>query len=314
MIEINDPPSPLQRLFLKQMPNSESLPRLLRNQPTEGAATKLAGSLRVNTPLILFAIRENVWKLALESIGHYKFPRKPLLLFKILMNDLSLQLFLDQPPELLTKLLDKSGLTWEAKLKKALLTKEADKNMVDELIKGDLKGLALKLLAAKDKQPLALKTLVSAIDNIQLLNHLWIKQKGKIFLPIPIQLQNGLFTVGQLLIQFFPSRKDRQEGRKEKEAKKDFYKVTFLLHFSSLGPLKVDIIMHRKQIMAKFILARKETKSLVERKLPVLVHSIEKKGFAVHTAVCVLREAELFSQSLLEEIAWDGASTINLVA
>ena len=92
------------------------------------------GALKIST--ILSAIKENLWQSTSANINQYGLPKEALTLFRELMNDLSLRLFLESSPELLRALIEKSGLSWEAKLRKALMNKTIGGDHLDKLLGG----------------------------------------------------------------------------------------------------------------------------------------------------------------------------------
>lgn len=265
----------------------------------------------VNVPTILSAIKENLWKSTFENINQLGLPKEALSLFRELMKDMSLRLFLESSPELLKDFIDKSGLNWEAKLRKLLMNKGIGADHLNKIIEGDLKGLVSKFLTSDEKKTVLLKRLVSAIKNIQLLNHFGLEQERKIFLPIPIQFPNGLFTVGQLLIHLPQREKDESITKK---TDKNLFKITFLLELSHLGPLRADLTIKGKEIEAKFLLAREEAKVLVEKSMPIFLNSMRETGFSIHHVEYHLKAPEFVNQSLLKEIVQEEGSTISLVA
>lgn len=275
---------------------------------------KFTDSNAINISMILSAIKENLWKTIFENIHHYGLPKEALSLFRGLMTYLSLRLFLKSNPELLRVFIDKSGLSWEGKLRKAALTRTIGRDNLNKLIEGDLKGLASRFLALKGENGVlkdVLKRFVSTIKNIQLLNHLGLEQERKIFLPIPIQFSNGLFTVGQLLIHLPQKGKD---GDTKQGIDKKFFRITFLLELSNLGPLRADLNIKGKEIGGRFLLTKEEAKLLIEKSIPIFISRLKEKGFSVRSMECHLKDPETVKQSLIEEIFQEEGNTISLVA
>lgn len=275
---------------------------------------KFTDSDAINISMILSAIKENLWKTIFENIHHYGLPKEALSLFRELMTDLSLRLFLKSNPELLRVFIDKSGLSWEGKLRKAALTRTIGRDNLNKLIEGDLKGLASRFLALKGENGVlkdVLERFVSTIKNIQLLNHLGLEQERKIFLPIPIQFSNGLFTVGQLLIHIPQKGKD---GDTKQGIDKKFFRITFLLELSNLGPLRADLNIKGKEIGGRFLLTKEEAKLLIEKSIPIFISRLKEKGFSVRSMECHLKDPETVKQSLIEEIFQEEGNTISLVA
>jgi hypothetical protein len=265
----------------------------------------------VNTTLIVSAIRENLWKSIFEGIHDYGFSRESVSRFHELMDALSSRLFSRSTPELLRGIIDKSGIMWEAKVKNALTHQSIGIDNFNELISGDLKGLMSKLLAAKGEEAVLLERFVSTLENIQILNHLGLEHGRKIFLPVPMQLPGGLFTIGQLLIQL-PQRRQDETGNKK--VGKDVSRITFLLELSILGPLRADLTIHDRSIEGRFLLTDEEAKSRVEGAIHSLIDRLVKSGFSVNFLECYLKEPEIVTESLIREIIPDEGSTLNLCA
>jgi len=273
--------------------------------------TEFPNSLAIHSSIILSAIKENLWKTIIENINHYGLPKGALSLFRELMNDMSLRLFLKSQPELLRTLIDKSGLSWEAKLRKAVTSKTVGGDNLNRLIQGDLKGQVSRFLALSEEKGVLLKRFISTINNIQLVNRLGLEQDGRIFLPIPIQFPNGLFTVGQLLIHL-PQKGSDEHGKRKRD--KDVLRITFLLELSNLGPLRADLSIKGKDIEGKFLLTREEAKLLIEESIPIFVSRIKERGFFVRYIECHLKDPEIVKESLIKEIIQEEGNTISLVA
>jgi hypothetical protein len=265
----------------------------------------------VNTSIILSAIKENLWKLLGEGLNHdplFETEIKPL---KQLINDLSQRLFLKPDSDILRKIIENSGFCWEAKLKKLFLRKTTGKQSISELITGDLKGLGSKILSLMEGKQVLLKRFLSAIKNIQLLNHMGLEQERKLFIPIPIQFPEGFFTVGQLLIQLNQKKKEDHE---EERTKIGLLKISFLLELSNLGSLRSDLTIQEKEIYGKFILAKEEAKLIIQENLPTFIDALQKKGFSVLQMECQVRSPEIVTQSLVKEIIKEEGCSISLVA
>lgn len=272
---------------------------------------KISNLGAVNISMILSAIKENLWKSLFEGINQYPLSETDIKQFKQLMNDLSQNLFLKTDPELLRGLIDKSGLGWEAKLRKIVINKTFSQDNLNKLIAEDLKGLGSKLLALMEENEVLLNRFVSTIKNIQLLNHLGLEQESKVFLPIPIQFPDGFFTVGQLLIHLNQRQTDEHKGGKKD---KGFFRISFLLELSNLGPLRSDLTIKEKEIYGRFLLAKEETKLLIEENIPSFISNLQEKGFSVLQLECQIKAPEIVKQSLIKEIIKEEGCTISLVA
>jgi hypothetical protein len=274
-----------------------------------GLHTKPANS--VNTSVILSAIEENLWKSTLENVGRLGLEKGPQSLLKELLTDLTLRSFLKPTPELLKEIIERSGLNWEAKLKRLLSHKAPGSPNLDRLIEGDLKGLISKFVDLDEKKSPQLNRLISTIKNIQLLNHDGLDQDRKIFLPIPMQFPDGFFTVGQLLMHLPQTDKDGYEpGQNSKKS----FKITFLLDLSRLGPLRADLTVKGKEIAVQFLLTNEEAKLIIEKRIPVFIDRMKDLEFSLSIAECHIRDKEVIRQALLKELIKEEGGHISLVA
>jgi hypothetical protein len=273
--------------------------------------TKFASSDVINIPLLLSAMKENLWKSMLEGINELGLPKGDQALFKELLNDLSQQLFLKSSPDLLKTFIEKSGMSWEAKLRKLCLQKITGNDSVDKLISDDLKGLSSKFLAINEENEALLHRFVSTLKNIQLLNHIGLEQERKIFLPLPFQLPDGFFGVGQLLIHLNQKKNDEREKYGNE---KNVFHITFLLELSDLGQLRADLNIKGKEIDASFYLTKEETKLLIEKNIPLLINNLKEKGFSVRRTAFHMKEIENLESALIKEIFNKEGSSVSWVA
>lgn len=271
---------------------------------------RLTGSDAINISMILSALKENLWKSIYENIDQQGLPQAERAQFRELMDDLSLRLFSKSPPDMLRTLIDKSGLGWEAKLLRAFMNKTITVDNLNKLIGGDLKGLVSRFLDLNQETGVLLKRFVSTIENIQILNHLGLEQERKIFLPVPIQFADGLFTLGQLLIHL--PRKEKDEGGKQKPDR-NVFSITFLLEMSNLGPVRADLAIKGEEIEGRFLLAKEETKSLIENNILSFISNLKDRGFKIRHMDCHFKEPGLIRKSLLNEIVQEEGNTICLV-
>jgi flagellar hook-length control protein FliK len=274
-------------------------------------AIRSAGSNAVDISTILSALKENLWETIHQNIDNLGLPQAESSRLTELLDDLSHRLFLKPGPDMLKTLIDKSGLGWEAKVVKAFINKTITGDNLNKLIGGDLKGLALKLLGLKQEESVLLSKLVSTLENLQLLNHLALHQERKIFIPVPIQFSNGPFSLGQLLIHL--PRKDKYKCGKQRDDK-HFFSVTFMLDLSNLGPVRADLAIKGEGIEGRFLLAKEETKSLIENNLTSLICNLKDRGFTIHRMECHLKKPEIIRQSLVKEIVKEECNNICLVA
>jgi hypothetical protein len=299
------------------MPLRQGAVLLLKVEQTDPVPTlkimesSIAGPNTVNVSLILSAMQENLWESILENITNSGISNQEGLLFRELMNDLTTKLFTNPDPSLLKDFISKSGLDWEKKLKEICIQKQIGKDSINKILAEDLKGLGSRLLSLTAEKEAVLSRFLSTLNNIQLLNLLGLEQDGKIFLPLPIQFPNGLFTVGQLLIHLYQEKKDQPDNKKKDRS---FYRISFLLELSNLGPLRADLTIRDKSIDGRFLFSKKESKLLMEKHLPFLVDNLNDRGFSIGRMACYLKRPEVVKNSLLKEIIQPEGSTVNLVA
>jgi len=260
---------------------------------------------------ILYAIKGNVWRSALKTLGHGEFLGKDELLFRELMNDLSVQVFLKSSPWLLRDLIDKSGFVWEVKLRDAVVSNTHGRGNINRIVESDLKGLASRLVNSSGKKDTVFRSLVSSLKNFQLVNHHALEQYRKIFLPIPMQFLNGDFSVGQLLIRL-PKEYSDKRGMRERKGR--IFRITFLLELSKLGPLRADISVMEREVEGKILVTNKQAKLLVEEGVPFLRRSISEKGFSVSFLECGISEPAIVGQTLIGEVIEEEGTTISLIA
>ena len=273
---------------------------------------KFTDSNAVDISKILSALKENVWRSIFENTHHFGLSKEVVSPFKEMIRNVSMELFLKSSPELLWELIDKSGLNWEAKLRKALLTKKiGGATDLSKLIQSDVKGSISRFLVFADKEDGSLKNFVSVIKNIQLLDKLVLEQDRKIFLPIPMQFPDGFFTLGQLLIHLTQMGKDSDA---KKIMDENPMRITFLLELSHLGPLRADLVINGKEITGRFLITKEEAASFIKNNIPSLITALKDKGFTVCAIECHCKDPETVKQSLISEIIQEEDSTIHLVA
>ena len=277
---------------------------------------KLLGTINenidtINTSMILTGLKKNIWKTIVENIDHCILSDNDKQLFKELIDDISKKLFQKSNPDLLRELIDKSGIGWESKLREIITSKtNYSKAEINELITGDLKGLGSKFISLMEGENDLFKRFVSTIKNLQLLNQSGLEQERKIFIPIPFQLPDGLFTIGQLLIHLYENNKDGDGSKKDK----DHFGISFLLEMSNLGPLRADLVVRQKQINGRFLVVEEKSKNIIEKQLPSLIKTLEKKGFTIPHFECHMKEPVEIKDTLIKEIIREEYHNISLVA
>ncbi|MEJ2656876.1 MAG: flagellar hook-length control protein FliK [Desulfobacterales bacterium] len=213
--------------------------------------------------------------------------------------------------DILAEFIDKSGLRWETKLKELLTLKTYRHADIKRLLTGDIKGLLSKFIASNISENDPFSRLVSLIKNVQLLNHFGFEQDGKIFIPLPLPLADGYFTVGQLLIQL-DQYKNKEPRKKTRE--NGLFRISFLLELSNLGPVRADLAVRDKQITGRFLTIKEETKYVIEKNLPSFIEAFKKRGFSIFHLECHIREPKQVGDSLIREIIRKESCNISLIA
>jgi Flagellar hook-length control protein FliK len=264
----------------------------------------------INTSMILNGIKKNLWKEIIENVDQSPLSIKEKELLRELVLDTSKKLLSKPTPESIIEFIDKSGLGWENKIRELLTSKTHPHLDIQKLLTGDLKGIISKLITSTSGNNEHFNRFVSMIQNIQLLNHFGFEQDGKIFIPLPLQFPDGYFTVGQLLIHSDQHNNDR---RKEKAKESGFFRISFLLQLSSLGPLRADLAVQGKQISGRFLTVKKETKYILEKSLPSLIDALNKRGFSISHLECHVKEAKQVNDTLIKEIIQEESCNISVV-
>jgi hypothetical protein len=265
----------------------------------------------INTSIILNGIKTNLWKAIIDNMDKLPLSIKEKELLEELVIDISKKLFPKPTADLLMESIDKSGLGWEKKLRELLAIKTQTQVNIHELLAGDLKGLISKFITSSSGENELFNRFVSMMKNVQLLNHFGFEQDGKIFVPLPLKFPDGYFTVGQLLIQSDHSSNKR---RKKNERGDGFFRISFLLELSNLGPFRADLTVQNKNIFGRLLTVKEKAKSIIEKNLPSFITAFNKRGFTILHLECHLKEAKQVRDTLIEEIVPKNSSNINLVA
>jgi hypothetical protein len=263
-----------------------------------------------NISVILSALKDNLWKSVFEKINTGGGSVTERALWSQIVEDLPRKLFNEGSPESLLKMIDRSGIFWEAKLKKLSEQKSVDDKQIRQLIDSDLKGLLFKLISKTEGEDVQAGRLLSAVKNLQILDRLGLEQDQKIFFPLPVQLPDGHFIIIQLLFQL--PLKEKEDSEKSAGDRHPL-KISVLLELSRLGPIRADFTVNGKRIDGMFRIASRDTLKLVESAIPALVNNLEDKGFTIQHIGCLLKEPEIISQPLLLEIIQAAEYNINMV-
>jgi len=251
-----------------------------------------------NISLVLSAIKENLWGAIIGKKNALALPEKTILHLRTLIQELSLAPFTRITPEFLKRFIEKSGLNWEAKLKKAIHRKAIHPEDIRKLAAGDLKGLASKLMAL-DKKNKPLEHFISFIKHVQLLNQKDSHQGIKCFIPIPVQYTDSDFTVARLLIQL-PGKNSNKSG-KLKQGQIPV-RISLYMELTYLGPIYTEVFLMGKKVTGKFILIKPEAQMLIEEKIPELIDQLKEKGYTASNIICSVVDPDFIEQTLMADL------------
>jgi hypothetical protein len=220
---------------------------------------------------------------------------------KSLMTKIALQSPINATPNFLKILIDGSGLTWEHKLKQLLCNGKPSSHDIHMLPQNDLKGLTMRLLQGWNSMDILsreeIQGCVDSLEQLQLLNHAALEERGKLFFLFPIQ-QEDSFNLGQLLIRL-PNNGKKAHAKEEEDA----VRISFLLQMSHLGSVRADMSIVNKTIRGRFLVPNPQVQSLLEEHIEALKARFLQAGFFVHEFVCALEKMEVLeSTSLVEEL------------
>jgi len=210
----------------------------------------------------------------------------------------------------LKALIDASGLSWENKLAATLTQTSISADIMDSLTRGDLKGLISKVLMNTKESDTVLQPLISALDNIQLLNIHGNDRARMLFLPLPLQFIQGAVGVAQLLLQF-----PREDPSHERGAGKDRqYGVVLLLELSTLGPIRTELVLTGTKLQGRFLVEQKNALKCIKTHIASFMDMLRERGFTIEHMGCQRVESSIVKQSLVNEIFPQEGSSICVVA
>lgn len=288
-----------------------------------------AGTHQANIALILSAIKDNIWKSILENTGQLVLPEKVIPLFRKLRKNMTLPSFTRITPEFIKKLIDRSGLGWESKLRKLIAQQSklegrtrfdirtrfdtrTSNTKIHSLLEGDLKGLSARLMFL-DNQNGPFDNLLSVIKNIQLLNHMGLDHEKKIFLPIPMLSPEGLISVAQILIHL-PKESDEEHGEDgEHTAHSSHTRIVLQMTLSRLGPIRADLVVRDREVTGTFRLSSEETRSLMEDRISSFVEGLAASGFTASPMACCLEDPEMIQRPLVTEMGQKEGGNVSLI-
>ena len=267
------------------------------------------GSKAVNLPAIRGAIDDNIWGRLYDALDESVLSSKDRTDIKTLMGKISQMLLTRPGGDGLKALIDASGLTWENKLAETLIQTSMTADIMDSLTHGDLKGLLLKVLMNTKESDTVLQPLISALDNIQLLNIHGNDRAQMLFLPLPLQFIHGTVGLVQLLLQF-PLEDPPQEGEVKKDRQ---YGVVMFLELSTLGPIRTELVLTGTKLQGRFLVEQKNALECIEAHIPSFMDMLKERGFTIEHMGCQRVESSIVKQSLVNEIFPQEGSSICVV-
>jgi hypothetical protein len=191
-----------------------------------------------------------------------------------------------------------------------LLGEAAPGHLSPRLPELDLKMLLTEFMHAGSGKNTILQKLKLVVENIQFVNQEAFEEGGKMYIPLPMQLPGGLFSVAELLLQLPPWEAEQPEGGK---AGNTALRAALLLDMSRLGPVRAEFTLMGKALEGMFLVASQATREFLEASLPLLTEALIEKGFSVQQVGCFVREPEIVMQSLLPEVVLKEDNSICLV-
>ena len=188
-------------------------------------------------------------------------------------------------PQLLSKLFSQSGFFWENKVQQWV--EGGGKDAPEQLMEGDLKGLATRLLARlkeiagspdleteeRLKMGSVKETLESFLQKIELhqvLNLRTPESSDRFYLFLPFWLGNqAQFVEFNLSL---PSKDSPRGGG-------DGFSVLFLLHLPALGEVKIEVRIKERILFCRILVSSEEISDFLQQGVPPLQKGLEKLGF-----------------------------------
>lgn len=261
------------------------------NSASQGATTQSTGALSL--------ARVAGGLLSLEKLGQEPGP-----VLGAILKNLALKSG-ERDEGFLPRLLQNSGLMLEKKIATLVLSTDGTKPDagMQKLAGQDLKAALLQLLSGESPEqtdPAGSKTgsrslaraVVSALENFQTLNT-QPSDTQRFVLPFPV-LAGDQFHFGQL---FLDTGKRGEE--KEGEAENRVTRLAFLLELTSLGSVRADFSVLKKNLTGRFLLQDQQTCDYLSSLIPVLGGRLAAIGFQMGRVDCSVAESSQLSPGAL---------------
>ena len=209
-------------------------------------------------------------------------------------------------------IIKRSGISWEYKLSSALKSgKPLPAGLVQRLVDGDLKGLALQLAVSLSEEGESLsqdiRAFIESLDRLQLLNSHASKETGRYALPLPVLLDESL-RFGQIYIDLGkdsdadPNKSDR------------VIRVSLLLEMSNLGHIQADLAILKNALTGSLGVESDAIRFFIETHVPLLIKKLKKSGFEVHDMTCRTVSPEaIATASLTNQLVDLNEGVLNIV-
>ena len=144
-----------------------------------------------------------------------------------------------------------------------------------------------------------LPKLDSVVRQLQLVNREGLEQGAKMYIPLPMQLPDGLFSVAELLLQLPLEEEEHQRGAADRDPG---LRATLLLDMSRLGPVRAEFTLKGKALEGMFLVTSPKARGFLEAYLFLLTDALAEKGFSIQQVGCFVRAPETVMQPLLPEV------------
>ncbi len=215
-------------------------------------------------------------------------------------------------PSYLKSLIQKSGLSWENKLRTVFMNHRfLPDPLIKTLIEGDLKALAMRLAVAPSETTESIthtiRVVIEGMEQFQLLNSHASQETGKYLLPLPVFLEDT-FRFGQILIDL-----GKRTSAKSDKADR-MIRVSVLLEMSNLGNISADLTLLKNAISGSFGVENGETLALIENHLSGFGERLRQNGFTVHPITCRIIDPQILSSaSFADQFVHSNDGLLNIV-
>jgi hypothetical protein len=178
----------------------------------------------------------------------------------------------------------------------------------------DVKGMLSKILSDPGEGAVSLKGLYHALENVQLLNVHAGQETGRLFVPIPLQFQDGTWGLAQVLF-FLPSYYETDTSRQKNDSdRKPTCSVTLVMTLSRLGTVRAEVMLTGMTLQGSLRVDDPHTLEKIETQLPLLTQILESRGIEIERFTCQLVTTSDLGTDLITEIISREGSSVCFVA